>query len=189
MTDEELIQSFYDGDREALSVIFERHKEGVFNFALRMLANRADAEDVTSDVFGRLCGSHGRFQPEARFKTWLYTIARNACLDRIRNRRHWASTWFKKQDSNDDVQMDFPSQDLSPSQDLQIKETAYYIRAAVQGLPRDQREALVLREYEDLSYEEISQILGCSLANVKVLIYRARVSLKNSIPAFIKEGR
>lgn len=189
MTDEELIQSFYDGDREALSVIFERHKEGVFNFSLRMLANRADAEDVTSDVFGRLCGSHGRFSPEARFKTWLYTIARNACLDRIRNRGNWVSTWFKKKDSHEDVQMDFPSQDPSPSQNLQSKETAHYIRAAIQGLPREQREALILREYEDMSYEEISKILGCSLANVKVLIYRARVSLKNSIPAFVKEGR
>jgi RNA polymerase sigma-70 factor (ECF subfamily) len=189
MNDEELIQSFYNGDREALSVIFARHKEGVFNFALRMLTNRADAEDVTSDVFGRLCGEHGRFRPDASFKTWLYTIARNSCLDRMRNRRNWASTWFKKQDSQDDVQMDFPSQDPSPSQDLQSKETAHYIRSAIQALPNNQREALVLREYEDLSYEEISKIIGCSLANVKVLIYRARVQLKDTIPAYIKEGR
>lgn len=189
MNDEELIQSFYNGNREALGLIFERHKEGVFNFALRMLANRADAEDVIGDVFGRLSGNHGRFVPNATFKTWLYTIARNACLDRIRNRRNWVSAWFRNQQSQDDVPMDFPSNKPSPSQDLQSKETAHYIRAAIQKLPEDQREALILREYEDLAYDQIAQILGCSLANVKVLIYRARVQLKDSIPAFIKEGR
>ncbi len=189
MNDEELIQSFYNGDREALGVIFERHKEGVFNFALRMMSNRADAEDVTGDVFGPLCGSHGRFSPNASFKTWLYTIARNACLDRIRTRGRWGSAWFQKEDSGELLPMDFPSGEMNPSQNLQNKEVASHIRSAVQKLPQDQREALILREYEDLAYDQIAQILGCSLANVKVLIYRARVQLKDTIPAFIKEGR
>ena len=189
MNDEELIQSFYNGDREALGLIFERHKEGVFNFALRMLSNRADAEDITGDVFGRLCGSHGRFSPNASFKTWLYTIARNACLDKIRGRRKWGSLWFRDQETQEDVQADVPSHDAGPSENLDKREAARHIQAAIQKLATDQREAIILREYEGLSYEEIATILGCSLANVKVLIYRARVQLKDNIPAFIKEGR
>ncbi len=189
MSDEQLIQSFYEGDREALAVIFERHKEGVFNFVLRMVANHADAEDITSDVFGRLCEKQNRFSPNAKFKTWLYTIARNACIDKIRGRNKFGSMWFAKKDGGEDIQMDFPSGDETASQALARKETAGHLQAAINRLPRDQKEALLLREFQDLSYEEISQILGCSLSNVKVLIYRARVQLKDNIPAFIKEGR
>ena len=189
MSDEELIQKFYEGDREALAVIFERHKEGVFNFALRIVANRADAEDIISDVFSRVCDGRGRFTPNARFKTWLYTIARNACIDKIRSRRKWGSMWLQKQDSEEHSQMDFPSSGENASDALQRKETVYHIQSAINELPSDQKEALVLREFQDLAYDEIAQILGCSLANVKVLIYRARVQLKDNIPAFIKEGR
>lgn len=189
MTDEELIQNYYQGDREALGVIFERHKDGVFNFAYRTLLNRADAEDVTSEVFSRLCTTHGKFSPTARFKTWLYTITRNACVDKIRGRQRWGSMWFQKKETGETVPMDFPSLEDGPSQDLQNKEVGLHIRAAIEQLPSDQREALVLREFEGLSYEEIAGILECSLANVKILIYRARTHLKTAIPSFIKEGQ
>ena len=189
MTDEDLIQSFYNGDREALRVLFERHKDGVFNFALRMLANRADAEDITHEVFTRLCDNHGKYTPSARFKTWLFTIARNACLDKIRSRRKWGSLWFKSPENHQDVEMDIPSPEASPSQNLDNKEAVEVIQLAIGKLPGDQREAIILREYEQLAYDQIAEILGCSLANVKVLIYRARVQLKETIPAFIKEGR
>lgn len=189
MTDEELIQNYYRGDQGALGVIFERHKDGVFNFSYRTLLNRADAEDVTSEVFSRLCAPHGQFSPTARFKTWLYTITRNACVDKIRGRQRFGSMWFQKRETGEAVQMDFPSQEDGPSQNLQNKEAGQYIQAAIEQLPTDQREALVLREFEGLSYEDIAGILRCSLANVKILIYRARTQLKSTIPSFIKEGR
>ena len=189
MTDEELIQNFYEGNREALSMIFERHKEGVFNFAQRMVNNRADAEDAVSDAFGRLCDGTNRFIPNASFKTWFYTIVRNACIDKIRGRKKWASMWFAKTGTNETQEMDFPDQAASAAQTLQNKKAAQCVRDAITKLPVDQREAIILREYNELSYEEIAQILKCSLANVKVLIYRARVQLKDNIPAFVKEGR
>jgi|CXWL01.1.fsa_nt_gi RNA polymerase sigma-70 factor (ECF subfamily) len=187
MTDEELIEKFYEGDREALAVIFERHKEGVFNFALRMVNNRADAEDIISDTFGRVCDSRNKFVQKAKFKTWLYTIARHACIDKIRSRRKWGSMWFEKKDSNEQTQMDFPSDDESASQVLDRKEVSQHIQSVINKLPSDQREAIMLREFQELAYDEIAQMLGCSLANVKILIYRARVQLKDSIPAFVIE--
>gem|GEM_PF-125851 len=189
MNDEELIKSFYEGDPEALSMIFERHKEGVFNFAQRMVSNRADAEDVLSDAFMRVCDPQHRFKADASFKTWLYTIVRNACIDRIRGKKKWGSLWFMKSGSDEAQQMDMPSEDETPSQSMQRKETAQYIKEAIAKLPVEQREAVILREYNDLSYDEIAHILGCSLSNVKIIIYRARVQLKNDIPAFIREGR
>ena len=189
MTDEELIQSFYHGNQGALAVLFERHNQGVFNFACRMLGNRADAEDTASEVFSRLCTSQGKYSPNAAFKTWLYTIARNMCLDKIRNRTKSGSLWVKKQETDTYEQIDIPSQQDGPAHNLEKKEIAQHIKAAIEQLPSDQREAIILREYEELSYDEIANILGCSLANVKVLIYRARTQLKTTIPSFIKEGQ
>lgn len=189
MTDEELIQSFYQGNQEALGVIFERHNHGVFNFACRMLGNRADAEDTASEVFSRLCTSQAKYSPNAAFKTWLYTIARNICLDKIRGRQKSGAMWILKQETDAYEPIDVPSKDDGPAQNLQKKEIAQHIQTAIGQLPTDQREAIVLREYEGLSYEDIAHILGCSLANVKVLIYRARTQLKTTIPSFIKEGQ
>ena len=190
MNDEELIQQFYNGDQGAFAMIFERHKLGVLNFAIRMTGNRADAEDVTGDTFMRVCNDHNRFvQGNARFKTWLYTIASNSCIDRIRQKQKWAPFWFKKPGSDEMQEMDFPDDTDGPSQSLNKKEVISHVKQAIARLPVDQREALVLGEYQALSYEEIAQILGCSLANVKVLIYRARTQLKDDLPAFIREGR
>lgn len=189
MTDEELIHSYYDGNQGALAVIFERHNQGVFSFAWRMLGNRADAEDTASEVFSRLCTSQARYSPNAAFKTWLYTIARNVCLDRIRSRNKSGSLWVQNRETETYEQIDIPSQQDGPVQDFLNKEIAQHIRTAIAQLPCGQREAIVLREYEQLSYEEIAHILGCSLANVRVLIYRARTQLKTTIPSFIKEGQ
>ncbi len=190
MNDEELIQQFYAGDQGAFAMIFERHKLGVLNFALRMTGNRPDAEDVTSDTFLRVCDPQHKFVvANARFKTWLYTIARNCSIDRIRQKQKWAPFWFRKPGTDEMQEMDFPDRTDSPSQSLNRKEVAHHVRQSIAKLPVDQREALLLREYQELSYEEIAQVIGCSLANVKVLIYRARTQLKDEIPAFIREGR
>jgi RNA polymerase sigma-70 factor, ECF subfamily len=190
VNDEELIEQFYDGDRGAFTMIFERHKPGVFNFALRMTGNRPDAEDVTSDTFMRVCDMEHRYlQENARFKTWLYTIARNLSIDRIRQKQRWAPFWFNKPESDDMQEMDVPDQTDGPSQILNQHEIVRHLQNAIAKLPVDQREALLLREYQGLSYEEIARILDCSLANVKILIYRARTQLKDSLPGFIREGR
>jgi RNA polymerase sigma-70 factor, ECF subfamily len=185
MTDEELIQRYYEGNREALSMIFERHKDGVFHFAYRMVNNRADAEDAVSDAFMRICDLKHRFETKAAFKTWFYTIVRNACIDKIRGKRKWTSMWFTKPGCDEVQEMEFVSQDENVSQTLEGKEAAQYVKEAIARLPMEQREAIVLREYNDLSYDEIAQILGCTLANVKILIYRARTQLKNDLPAFM----
>ncbi|MBL8014037.1 MAG: sigma-70 family RNA polymerase sigma factor, partial [Candidatus Omnitrophica bacterium] len=108
MTDEELIHSYYDGNQGALAVIFERHNQGVFSFAWRMLGNRADAEDTASEVFSRLCTSQARYSPNAAFKTWLYTIARNVCLDRIRSRNKSGSLWVQNRETETYEQIDIP---------------------------------------------------------------------------------
>ena len=187
--DEDLIHEYQLGNEEALTMLFERYKRPILNYALRILGNRADAEDVAGEVFLALFEKKDSYQPQAKFSTWLYTIARNNCISRIRKRKFQISLWFEKDETGELQCLDIPDDKNLPPQELARKETSFYLRRAIAKLPLEQKEALILREYQQLSYEEISQVLGCSLEKVKVVIFRAREKLREELPSFIKEER
>ncbi len=188
-SDEELWRAYNSGDSTAFEALFQRHKAKVFNFALRLLASRPDAEDVTSDVFIALF--HKRFRDDglAKLSTWLFTVARNACLSRLRSAKHMVSLWFQKDGGEDYKPWDVADTRESPAEEIIQKEKAKAVRQALQKLPVEQKEALILREYCRKNYEEIAQILGCSLAKVKVLIFRGREALRLELrPAIGKDS-
>jgi len=188
--DEELILRYYQGDQEALKVIFKRHKDGMFNFALRLVGNRADAEDAVSHAFMMVCEKRYTIKPGASFKTWIYTVARNICLSKLRNRNRFSSLWFSKTDSEEEKSIDVLDPKGIARDQLDQKEIMAIIQKAVHKLPEEQKEALLLREYQGFSYEEIAQVLDCSLDKVKVLIFRARNYLKEVLPpVLLEEGR
>lgn len=188
--DEELIRRFYQADEEALKVIFKRHKEGLFNFALRFAGNRADAEDAISHTFMMVCEKRYAVKPGASFKTWAYTVARNICLSKIRTRSRFSSLWFLKSDSEQEQAIDVVDQKTTARDQLDQKEIADIVQKAIYKLPEEQKEALLLREYNGFTYEEIAQVLNCSLDKVKVLIFRARNYLKDVLPpVLLEEGR
>ena len=169
-------------------MIFMRYKNPILNFCLRILGNRPDAEDVTGEVFLALFSKQYTFKPEAKFSTWLYTIARNNCIDRIRKKRNLVSLWFQsKRDDGWEALEIMDSNDLS-AEALEKKEMARRVRLAIQALPLEQKEAIVLREYQALSYEQIAQVLDCSLEKAKILIFRAREQLRNHLSSYIKEA-
>ena len=93
--DEELMFEYKVGHTQALEDIFQRYKVRILNFAFRILGNRADAEDVVGEVFYILTDKKENFRQESKFSTWLYAIARNACIDRIRRRKRIVFMWFK----------------------------------------------------------------------------------------------
>ena len=186
--DEDLILEYQSGKDEALTMIFQRYKKPVLNFALRLLGNRADAEDATGEVFLVLFAKKYTYQPTSKFSTWLYTVTRNVCVSRLRKRK-WTVSLFVKRDEQDSPQeWDIPDTSNLPSDELDKKEAAHTIKKAIEKLPDLQKEALILREYQGMSYQEISNILDCSLEKVKILIYRARERLRDELPSFIKEG-
>ena len=187
MNDEELIQQFYQNDQEALKVIFERHKTPVFNFALRFIGNRADAEDAISHAFMMVCEKRYVVKPGASFKTWLYTVVRNVCLTRMRTRGRFVSLWGSTKETEDHP-IDIEDQSPNVRSHLNQQEVSAVIQKAIGQLPSEQREALLLREYQGFSYEEISQVLECTLDKVKVLIFRARTQLKQTLPPAVLEG-
>ena len=180
--DEDLMEDYnFRGDTEALGMIFERYKKSVLNFALRILGNRADAEDAVSDVFLAIFGKKYQFDGKTKFSTWAFTVTRNACIDKIRKRKKFLPLVFRKEGTQDLEEWDPPDTKDLPREDLEKKEMAHHVQQAIQKLPPEQKEALVLREYHDLSYEEISKVLDCSLSSVKVLIFRARENLKKEL--------
>ena len=187
-TDEQIMSEFQSGDREAISMIFQRYKTPVLKFCLRLLGNRADAEEAAGEVFVAILATPYRPLPQAKFSTWLYTIARNQCISLFRKQKNVVSLWFSSADARDEQWDVADKQDLARDQ-MARQEIADQVRRAINKLPYEQKEAMILRQYEGFSYQEISAILGCSLEKVKILIFRAKEQLRGDLASFVKEGQ
>lgn len=187
--DEDLMMEYASGSQEALEEIFQRYKKRILNFALRLLGNLADSEDVVSEVFFIVTSKKSSYAPTAKFSTWIHTIAYRRSIDRIRARKKTVFSWFQKQDSDAMNELEF--MDPGPLADEQAskKETEALVKDAVERLPLKYKEVVVLREYQQLSYEEIAKVLGCSKNKVKTLLFRARERLKKKLPSLLQEVR
>lgn len=182
-TDEELMIEFIRHDnREAVAMIYQRHKSKIFNFCLRTLGNRADAEDVTTGVFMVVLTGQYTFNPNAKFTTWLFTVARNRCMDHFRKAKTITS-WLPFLKTEKAAFESASANTASVEEELSLE-----VRRAISTLPFDQREAVILREYHQMSYAEIAAVIGCSQDNVKVLIFRGREKLRQGLAPYIKEG-
>jgi RNA polymerase sigma-70 factor (ECF subfamily) len=188
--DEELMVEFKLGKEEVLEEIFNRYKNKIFNYALRFLGNRADAEDVVSQTFLNLIQKKEKYNPETKFSSWLYTIAHNICIDRLRKKKRVFSLWSKKdKESKEYREIELEDLRFLPYISLEEKETLGYIKKAIKELPRNYREVIILKEYHNLRYQEISKILNCSVGKVKILLFRARKSLRKKLSPLIKESK
>jgi RNA polymerase sigma-70 factor, ECF subfamily len=184
--DSELMIEYCRGNQEAMEELFSRYKKKMFNYCLRFLGNQADAQDIAAEVFYTLSAKKDIYQPQAKFSTWLYTVARNCCIDKWRKRKRFVTMWFKKEGGGFKM-WDFPDKKLSAESLSSRREISFYVKKAVNRLPLSYREAIILREYQQLSYAEISEILDLSPAKVKVLLFRARQKLKQYLQPILSE--
>jgi RNA polymerase sigma-70 factor (ECF subfamily) len=155
----------------------------------RTIGRDADAEDLAQDVFVRVYRSAPRYQPTAKFSTWLYTIARRVCLNHARAQtfRRWFS--LAGDDDQDDPPNDPPDpRTPDPLIDMERRELRRVVAQAVASLPERLRFAVVLRRYEELSYEEIAQILGCSVTAAKLRVHRANAILADRLTPYLKDS-
>ena len=190
-TDEELMMEYRMGDISGLEEIFNRYKKPVFNYAFRLLTNRADAEEAVSRSFYVLTVKKEAYavQAKAKFSTWLYAIAHNVCIDLIRKRKRIVFLWSKRdQDGGEAEQWDLPDTKDLPDQVAQEHEHAEAVKKAIERLPLEMKEALVLREYQGLNYDQIAQVLKCTLEKVKILLFRARERLRIELLPYLKEA-
>ncbi len=163
------------GDRQALRILYDRHAEFVFRTAYRFLLDEEDARDITQSVFVTLMQAARRYRPEAKLTTWLYRIVVNRCL----NHRSKASYRLRADSDELDQLENVPAPDeVRPDRLVELAGQRDLLRAALIRLPERQRAALILKHFEDMSYKEIAEILGCSKSSVESLIFRARRSLK-----------
>lgn len=170
-SDLELLGRFHTGDHAAFAALLARYQRPVFNFILRSLSERQVAEDLTQEVFLRVIQGAGGFQSQAKFSTWLFTIARNACVDhgrRMKHRKH-ASLEATATDSEaaprlvDRLPHSQPGTDRSAAAP-RIRER---ISRALEHLPQEQREVFLLRQVDDLPFAEIAVICGIPENTVK----------------------
>jgi RNA polymerase sigma-70 factor, ECF subfamily len=180
------------GDAAAFAELVDKYKQPVMNLIYRMIRDATEAEDLAQSVFLQVYKSADRYQASARFTTWLFTIARNLCLNEIRRRsRHPAdsleATFPESEDQQPARQFEDHKTFSAPDALLQ-RELEQKVEQAVNELPEAQRTALVLCRQDELSYEDIAKVLGCSLSATKSLIHRGRETLKEKLKPYLRTG-
>jgi RNA polymerase sigma-70 factor (ECF subfamily) len=179
------------GDTVAFTQLVEKYKQPVLNLAYRTLRDETEAEDLAQTTFVQAWKSAARYQPSAKFSTWIFTIARNLCLNEIRRRhRHPAESLDQTRDDAEDQplhQVEDRRTSAAP-EDLLRGELERKVDEALSVLPENQRTALLLCRQEELSYEEIAEVLGCSLSATKSLIHRARETIKARLKPYLHSG-
>ena len=179
-----LIEACQRGDRDAFHELFDAHKDRVWTIAVRFTGDESAARDVTQQVFLKLFTSISGFRHEANFKTWLYRLVANECMDELRKRRRLISFDFFRpafQDDHDDDHVEALMKDRrqEPLQEAGLArlEISGEVLAAVMQLKPKLRMAILLKYYEDLSYEQMAEALGCSMGTVASRLNRGHKAL------------
>ena len=178
------------GDRDAFEALVDKYKQPVMNIIFRTLPDATEAEDLAQHVFLQVYKSAHRYEVAAKFSTWIFTIARNLTLNEIRRRtRHPADSLDATAPEDDQpmIQVEDRKQFSAPDAVLH-GELEAKIEEAIGALPEKQRTALLMCREDELSYEDMAKVLGCSLSATKSLIHRARETLKEVLKPYLRTG-
>lgn len=176
-----------EGDIDAFAQLVELHQQSMIGTAARMLGNLDDAHDIAQQVFLRVWKSASRYEPSAKFTTWLFTIMRNLVFNEMRRKGRRRELPLE-QENDDDAPRQFADA-TSPAPDhlTQQEELERALDHAIAALPEKQRLAVVLRRQEEMPYEQICEVLRMSLPAVKSLLFRARLELRKKLAAYLGE--
>ena len=185
--DSTLVEQAKAGDQAAFDKLVEKYSARAYQIAYGVLGSKEDAEEVAQDVFVRIYKALPKFRGDSEFTTWMYRIAMNLARNKYR--------WNKSRGSQKNISIDAPREDMeggertfelpgrriSPEEEVSIEEFKANIAEELEKLPPLYREALVLRNVEEMSYEEIAALLGCKLGTIKSRIARAREELRKRL--------
>ncbi len=187
-----LIRRLQQRDEKAFVEVVRLYQHKVYNLVYRMLGNREEAEDVAQEVFVTVFKSIDSFRGEAKFSTWLYRIAANHCKNRMKylGRRSYKSTGELDEAAEREAQNAQPSA-MKPHVDgpdavLEGLQLEKLVQEGIASLDEEHRELIVLRDVEDLSYEEIAAITGLADGTVKSRLHRARMALKDYMAKLVR---
>ncbi|MGO8675023.1 MAG: sigma-70 family RNA polymerase sigma factor [Limisphaerales bacterium] len=179
------------GEGTAFAALVDKYKRPVLNLVYRMLHDPTEAEDVAQNVFVQVFRSAHRYEVSAKFSTWLFTIARNLALNELRRRsRHPSESMDATRPEQDDqpLQQFEDKKAVPPPENLLHGELEQKIEQALADLPENQRTAILLCRQDEMSYEEIAKVLGCSVSATKSLIHRGRETLKHKLKPYLRSG-
>ncbi|CAG0928083.1 ECF RNA polymerase sigma factor SigW [Planctomycetaceae bacterium] len=179
--DNELMKRVGRGDDEAFKLLFERHNRLAWSVIYRQLGNVAAAEDLVQEAFLRVYRAAPRYEPSAKFSTWLYTVVTNLCLNYKRDRARDRLRLVGSEEEGDNALEQLAAVEPDEHGDDEAAKRTQAVKEAIASLPENQRMALILSRYEEKSYEEVAEILGVTVAAVKSLTSRARTTLKDKL--------
>lgn len=188
-TDEALMERYLGGESSAFAVLLDRYGQRIYAFIMRNVGSEQTAEELVQDVFLRVVHRASTFRRQAKFSTWLYTIARNICIDHARkakHRRHLSLDAPLRSDEADGGTMLDRVSDHSPGADVQTRDERFRraLKNALARLPEDQRDVFVMREFEGLKFREIAVIVGIPENTVKSRMRYALQALRGELAAF-----
>ncbi len=170
----ELIKKAVDGDLSAFGTILKNYQYYAYTVAFRVLTNDDDAKDVVQECFVRIWKNLGSYNRKVKFTTWMYKIVINLCYDKLRSRK-------KENERRETLDDDFVSAIDNPEKELTNKEQAEIIKRISDGLPEKQKMVFVLRDLEELTTEEVSQITNISVESVKTNLSLARKTIRTKL--------
>lgn len=187
-TDEELVAAVLGGDRERYGDLVNRYQGRLVNYLYRLLRNLDEAHEMAQEVFLKVYQALDRYDPRYRFSTWLFRVAQNAAIDQIRRRRLKLVPIHRQEEGDEEGRdWDLPSPERGPYRHLRNRERGEAIQEAIDALPWEYRELIVLRHYGELSYEEIAGVKGMPLGTVKNKLFRGRQLLKEKLSEFLTD--
>ena len=182
-SDSALLDQFIGGDVPAFERLVARYEKRVFNFIRRMIGPSDEAEDLTQETFIRVYERAGTLRRRGAFRPWLWSIAANLCRDHFKRRRY--RNHLSIEDGVDPERE--PALSVSADRRIDEAEVGRIVARAIRALNPDIRMAIVLREYEGLSYEEIAEAAGCPLGTVRSRLFAARRELRKQLSFLLEE--
>jgi RNA polymerase sigma-70 factor (ECF subfamily) len=181
LSDEDLVLAVQAGDTQSLGELVARWQQPLYRFVSRMAPRPEDAHEVCQETFVRILRNAKGYRRGARFSTWMYQIALNLCRDQARRRRRWSLIVDDSRDADDPPAPRDDPASLDPARVTERRELADSVRRALAEIPREQREVLVLKEFEGLKFREIAEILDCPESTVKSRMYYGLSGLRDAL--------
>ena len=191
-SDEELMLSCRDGDEGAFETLYRRYEKPIFSFIYRMVLSAEDAEDLCQETFFKVVRAKKKYRASAKFKTWLFHIALNLCRDRIRRmkfRSHLSlnSPVFSQDSEQIQLRQSVCDPSSDPTKRVQTDEMNTLVRRAFIKLPEQERTVVILRQYHDLKFSEIADIMNCPVGTAKSLNHRGREKLMKALAKYVEQ--
>ena len=196
-SDVQLMLDVKSGDDSSFELLLRKYRAPVVNFLYRMVRDTGAAEDLAQEVFLRVYRARSQYQPTAKFTTWMFRIATNLALNALRDRRHrqmeisidQSAAAYSGDGENEQPAMEIADRQPTIEVDLIQRDRTDLIRRAVESLPEKQRAAVLLHKYQEMDYDQIARVLGCSESALKSLLFRAYETLRGELAPLVQAAQ